>query len=137
MDTREIETALKGRIGPHIHYKGIYTCDHLPIITYNSKPIIFIANTLSSTSPVTKVGHWVAFYISFNPIRKLVFYDSYGLSPYLYTFHFSKYIHQHYNAFDFYYFNVQLQPDTSYKCGLYVINLVHYTSQYGLEKYIS
>ena len=73
MDTQEIERALRRRVGPHIHYKGVFTSDHLPCILYNSKPITFIANTLPSYSDISTVGHWVCFYISFYPVKKISF----------------------------------------------------------------
>ena len=85
MDTREIERALRGHIGPYVYYKGVFTSDNLPYITYNSKPIVFISNTLSSNTSISTVGHWVCFYISFYPVKKLIFYDSYGLLPHFYT----------------------------------------------------
>ena len=137
MDTRDIEKALRGRLGPYIHYKGIFNSDNLPFIPYNSKPVIFISNTLASTADISTVGHWVSFYTSFYPVKRLFFYDSYGLSPHLYSRHFSKYIRTHYNSSNIYYFDRQLQPNTSQKCGLYVVNFIHYVSYYKLDKFIS
>ena len=137
MDARDIEKSLRGHIGPYIHYKGVFTSDNLPHISYNSKPIIFISNTLSSDSDISTVGHWVCFYLSFYPVKKLVFYDSYGLSPHFYSEHFSKYIHKQCRSSDTYYFDKHLQPNTSQKCGLYVINFIHYVSHNHLEKFMS
>ena len=137
MDTRELETALKGRIGPLIHFKGIFTSDILPYIKYNSKPIIFISNTLSSTSHISIVGHWVCFYIEFFPKKRLVFFDSYGLLPSIYSQYFSEYIEKKYSKFSIYDFGKQLQPNVSQKCGLYVLLFTHYVSHYGVDRFIS
>ena len=98
MDSREIEISLRGRIGSIVHFWGVYTSDKLPYVQYNSKPIIFIANTLHSNTPVTTVGHWVCFYIEFHPLKQLIFYDSYGLLPDFYSADFSFYIHTYTEA---------------------------------------
>ena len=137
MDTRELERSLRGRIGGLIHFWGIYTSDNMPVVQYNSKPIIFIANTLHSNTEVTAVGHWVCFYIEFLPVKRVIFYDSYGLLPSFYSSEFSDYINKKYKDFNTYHFGVQLQPDTSQKCGLYSLNFIHYVSHYGINNFIS
>ena len=134
MDTREIENALRGRLGPYIHYKGVFTSDHLPHVTYSYKPIIIIANTLNSRVDVKVVGHWVAFYISFYPKQHLLFFDSYGFPPHFYSKYFSRWL-EFYSSFQIQEFGQQIQPDDSQKCGLYVIQFTHFVSHYGLEKY--
>ena len=136
MDTREIENSLRGRLGPYIHYRGVYTSDNLPVIEYNVKPIILIANTLNSRADISTVGHWVAFYISFYPRKYLLFFDSYGFKPRFYSRDFSQWIEVYSRKnFQIQEFGRQIQPDTSQKCGLYVIHFIHYISHFGLEKY--
>ena len=137
MDASEIERALRGRIGSLIYYKGIYTSDNLPFIEHSSKPVIFIANTLESTVDISIVGHWVCFYIEFEPKKRIVFYDSFGLKPCIYSSYFSEYIEEKYPGFPIYDFGLQLQPDNSQKCGLYVIHFIHYVSIKGLDKFTS
>lgn len=137
MDTREIESALRGKIGGLINYKGIYTSDKLPYIHYSSKPIIFIANTLESTADISITGHWLAFYIEFYPKKRIIFFDSFGLNPRIYSSYFSEYFDEKYSSFPIYDFAVQLQPDNSQKCGLYVIHFIHYVSYNGIDKFIS
>ena len=134
MDTREIENVLRGKLGPYIHYKGVFPSDKLPFITYSNKPVIIIANTLNSRVDVSVVGHWVAFYLSFHPNPYLLFFDSYGLSPYIYSQHFSNWLGL-YSKFKIQEFGKHIQPENSQKCGLYVLHFTHYTSFYGLEKY--
>ena len=137
MDTRELQRALRGRLGPFIRYEGIYTSDNLPYIVSSSKPVIFIANTLKSTSPISTVGHWVCFYIEFQPKKRLVFFDSFGLLPGLYSEGFSDYVEKKYSSFNVYDFGVQLQPDISQKCGLYVLYFIRYISYYGIDAFTS
>ena len=134
MDTGQLENALRGRLGPHISYKGVYNSDNLPIIKYNFKPVVIIANTLNSQADVSIIGHWVAFYISFYPKPYLLFFDSYGFKPHSYTTNFSSWL-ENYSNFQIQEFGKQIQPDTSNKCGLYVIHFTHYISHFGLEKY--
>ena len=134
MDTREIENVLRGRLGPYIHYKGVYTSDHLPHITYSYKPVILIANTLNSRIDVSIIGHWVAFYISYYPKPYLLFFDSYGFPPHFYSKDFSQWL-EFYSSFQIQEFGQQIQPDHSHKCGLYVTHFTHYISHFGLEKY--
>ena len=39
MDIIEIESALRGRLGPYISYKGVFSSDGLLYIKYSLKPI--------------------------------------------------------------------------------------------------
>ena len=120
MDVRELERALKFRIGPHIKYAGIHASDQLPFIQHNIKPVLFIANTLKSSANINTVGHWVVFYFEFDPIIKLIFFDSYGFSPYFYKDSgFSAFLSR-YGNIPIYHFEKQIQPHMSVKCGLYV-----------------
>ena len=136
MEVRELESALKHKLGSRNKSIGVYTSDILPIITYNTKPIILIANTLKSTANINTVGHWVAIYFEFQPIKRLIFFDSYSLSPDFYiNSGFSKFLRK-YRGTPIYHFGTQFQPDNSMKCGLYVSLFVHYTSLYRLVFYI-
>ena len=137
MDTHELESALKGRIGPYVEYKGVYASDQLPHFHYNTRPIVFISNTLESKTDVSTIGHWVAFYIEFAPVKRIIFFDSYGLIPDVYSTHFSDYVHKSYSTFFIQDFGRQLQPNLSHKCGLYVIHFIHFVSHYNIDKYIS
>ena len=134
MDTIEIENALRGRLGPYIQYKGVFTSDNLPYITYSFKPIIIIANTLNSGVDVSIIGHWVSFYISYYPKPYILFFDSYGFPPHFYSKYFSRWL-EFYSKFHIQEFGKQIQPDHSQKCGLYVIHFTHYISHFGLKKY--
>ena len=136
MNTGDIEKALKGRLGGRIIYAGVYAADKIPFIPLRSKPTIFISNTLSSDADIRIMGHWVCFYVEYSPIKRIIFFDSYGLSPALYNKFFYDYItHTYYNDYSVYSYQLQLQPDTSIKCGLYATLFIHYTSHYGLEKF--
>ena len=67
MEVRELESSLKHKLGSRIKFIGVYTSDSLLFISYNTKPIILIANTLKSTTNINTVGHWVAIYFEFQP----------------------------------------------------------------------
>ena len=134
MDTHEINKALRGRVGPFINYKGVFTSNNLPWIPYSQKPTVLIANTQSSSDPIHLVGHWVVFYLSYSPTPSVLFFDSYGLSPHFYSLHFSRWLSL-YSKFKILEFGRQIQPDDSQKCGLYVLHFTHYVSHWGLERY--
>ena len=134
MDTREIETSLRGKLGSFIRYEGIFSSDKIPYFLTIGKPIMFIANTLTSKTDVSTVGHWVCFYISVYPKKHILFFDSYGLSPHFYSKGFTRWL-EHYSNFQVQEFGRQIQPDSSQKCGLYVVQCIHYISHFGLEKY--
>ena len=138
MDVRELELALRSKIGDRVHYIGVYTSDNLPTVQYSIKPIIFIANTLKSSSDINIIGHWVAFYIEYYPSKRIIFFDSYGISPYRYpNKSFSQYINMYKKKkMVLYYTSRQLQPNLSIKCGLYVLLFIHYTTHYGLDNFI-
>ena len=135
MDVRELERALKFRIGTHIKYVGIHASDQLPFIQHNIKPVLFIANTLKSSANINTVGHWVVFYFEFDPIIKVIFFDSYGFSPYFYKDSgFSAFLSR-YGNIPIYHFEKQIQPHMSVKCGLYVLLFVHFISHFGLNNF--
>ena len=139
MDTRELQEGIKGKLGRRVKYVGIYTWDKLPRMFVDGyKPIVFIANTLKSSADINVVGHWVAFFVERTSPQKykIVFFDSYGLSPKLYgNISFSRFV-KHYESHIIYEFGRQVQPDTSLKCGLYVLLFIHYVSYFGLERFI-
>ena len=134
MDVRELNDSLRARLGRRVDYLGIFTSDKLPYINSSNKPIVFIANTLKSSADIRTVGHWISFYIEFSPIQRIVFFDSYGLHPSIYCEGFTDFINRYYN-FPIYDYGVQLQPDTSIKCGLYVSFFIHFLSLYGVDKF--
>ena len=137
MDVRDLETSLKNRPGNLVKYTGIYTSDNLPHYCYNLKPFIFIANTLKSSDNVNTMGHWIGFYIETFPNKRIVFFDSFGISPYNYiNIRFPTFL-ENSNTFSVYHFATQFQPDSSIKCGLYVCMFVHYTSIYGINMFTS
>ena len=45
MEVRELEIALKYKLGSYVKFIGTYASDRLPFIPYNTKPILLIANT--------------------------------------------------------------------------------------------
>ena len=73
MDVGELESILKLKLGPHIKFIGIYTSDRLPVISYNAKPIVLIANTLKSSANINTVGHWFRFYLEFYLKKRVMF----------------------------------------------------------------
>ena len=84
MEVRELEKALKYKLGPYAKFIEIYASDRIPFISYSTKPVLLIANNLKSSADINTIGHWVAFYFEFQPKKRLIFFDSYGLSPYFY-----------------------------------------------------
>ena len=137
MDTRELEVSLRGRIWGRAQFLGVYSSDTLPHIRCNSKPVLLIVNTLNSKMSSSTVGHWVCIYIEFNRVKRLIFYDSYGLLPGFYSKDFSNYINEKYRNFNIFDTGVQIQPDASHKCGLYALHFIHFVSHYGLDKFIA
>ena len=81
MDVRELEKALEHKLGPYIRFIGVYASDRIPFIHYSAKPVLLIANTLKSGTDINTIGHWVAFYFEFQPQKRVVFFDSYGIPP--------------------------------------------------------
>ena len=135
MDVRDIEVSLQNRLGHLVNYTGIFSSDSLPYYQYSIKPILFIANTLKSTESVNTVGHWVAFYIEYAPTQRIIFFDSFGISPTVYiTTRFPVYVRR-YRGFLIQHFGSQFQPDNSVKCGLYVCMFAHYTSHFGIKEF--
>ena len=134
MDVRELKLALRNKLGNRVNFIGIYTSDKLPNISHITKPVVFIANILKSTVNINIVGHWVAFYFEFLPKKRIIFFDSYGLSPNIYiNSGFSKFLNKYKNI-SLFHFGNQFQPNNSMQRGLYVCMFVHYVSLYGREK---
>ena len=136
MDVSELESSLKGKLGTDIKYMGIFMSDQIPSVSYNTKPVVLIANTLKTKSDINIVGHWVVLYFEFYPMKRILFFDSYGLSPYFYIDSgFSQVLKKKYKDTRVYHFGEQFQPNQSMKCGLYVCMFIHYISKYGLTKF--
>ena len=134
MDVRELELGLRGNLGDKAQYTGIYTSDNIPYIQETPQPIVFIVNTLKSTADTRILGHWVSFYLEY---PRLIFFDSYGFHPYLYGESFKRIIDLYKTkGMECIYFNKQLQPNTSVKCGLYTLFFIHYTSHYTIDAFI-
>ena len=135
MDTRELETALRGSLGGLVRYWGVFSSDDVGVMKLpltRERGIIFIVNTLESTSDINNVGHWVCFHVSQSPKRQVVFFDSYGIDPEVYGRHFSSFFKIN-SSFTLYTFKRQIQPDLSYKCGLYVLFFIHSISHHGIK----
>ena len=134
MDVRELDVALRGNIGNNIIYSGVYTSDKIPYFYERwRKPVMFIVNTLKSTTDIQIIGHWVAFYIESS---RLIFFDSYGIHPYVYGEEIEKYVNNYKRReVNCVFFNHQIQPGTSVKCGLYVLFFIHYTSHYNIDSF--
>ena len=73
MDVRELEKALKYKLGPYVRFIGVYASDRIPFIQYSAKPVLLIANTLKSGTDINTIGHWVAFYFEFQPQKRVIF----------------------------------------------------------------
>ena len=137
MEVRELEKALKHKLGPFVKFIGNYASNRIPFIPYSTKPVLLIANTLKSSADINTIGHWVAFYFEFQPKKRLIFFYSYGLPPHFYiNSGFSDFLKKYRNT-PIHHFGKQLQPDNSVKCGLYVIMFIHYISHFGLKQFTS
>ena len=139
MDTEELDSCLKYRLGDRVNYIGIFTSDdvgNMRLVNDRKKPIIFIANTLTRADDINVMGHWICFYIEKSPFNEVIFFDSYGLDPGLYCKGFETFISRN-ELYSIYDFGMQLQSTESYKCGLYVAFFIHYTSLCGIHETIS
>ena len=134
MDTVELNTSLKDRLGDNVEYVGIYCSDELDGIVNPSemreKPIVFIANTLQTTDE-NILGHWLCFYISLKE-NVAIYFDSFGLDPRMYGKGFRRLINN--SPFEWFGFKEQLQPVNSVKCGLYVLMFIHHISFSNLRE---
>ena len=136
MDTTELESALKGRLGALVNYVGVFSSDsvgRMKIPLKRNNALIFIANTLEASSDINNMGHWVCFYIAKSPNNRIIFFDSYALSPEIYTHHFQLFLKRN-SSFKFFEFKTPVQPDRSYKCGFYVLFFIHSMSHYGVRQ---
>lgn len=138
MDTGELESALRGRLGRRVRYMGVFSSDEvggLELQLEREVPQVFIANTLESSSDVNNMGHWVCFYVGGSLNDIIIFFDSYGLPPGVYSPHFSIFL-ERYSNLRMYEFKGAIQPDMSYKCGLYVLFFIHFVSHHGIRRTI-
>ena len=135
MDVRELEKGLEHKLGPYVRFIGVYASDRIPFIHYSAKPVLLIANTLKSGTDINTIGHWVAFYFEFQPQKRVIFFDSYGIPPQFYiNSGFSNFLKK-YNNTPIYHYGKQLQPDNSMKCGLYFLLFIHSISHLGLKDF--
>ena len=118
MDVRELEKALKDKLGLYVRFIGIYSSDRIPFIQYSAKPALLIANTLKSGIDINTIGHWVAFYFEFQPQKRVISFSSYGLPPQFYINSRCSDFLKKYDNTPIYHYGKQLQPDNSMKCGL-------------------
>ena len=134
MDGSELDSYIEKTLGDRVRYIGVFTSDEvgmMRIYSNRSTPIVFIANTLKKSDDSNIMGHWVCFYIEKSPVNKVIYFDSYGLNPMLHCEGFELFILQN-TQFTINNICMQMQPLDSYKCGLYVIFFIHYTSLYGI-----
>ena len=66
MEVRELEKALKYKLGLYVKFIGIYASDRIRFISYSTKPVLLTANTLKSSANINTIGHWVTFFFNFN-----------------------------------------------------------------------
>ena len=136
MDTTELESALKGRLGALVNYVGVFSSDsvgRMKIPLKRNNALIFIGNTLDTSSDMNNMGHWVCFYVEKSPNNRIIFFDSYALPPEIYTHHFQLFLKRN-KSFEIFEFKAPVQPDRSYKCGLYVLFFIHSMSHYGVRQ---
>ena len=138
MNTKELNLCLKNRLGNKINYVGVFSSDEvgdIKIPINRSMPIMFIANILSSTDDVNLMGHWICVYVEKHPYKQIIFLDSFGVNPILYCSGFKYFIERN-RLFNIKQLGMQMQSSDSYKCGLYVVYFIHYTSLYGISELI-
>ena len=136
MDSHELDSYINKTLGNRVQYIGIFTSDDVEKMRIHNDrdiPIVFIANTLRKSEDSSIMGHWVCFYIEKSPVNKVIYFDSYGLDPRFYCKGFELFILEH-TQFTIYNIGMQMQPLDSYKCGLYVIFFIHYTSLYSIRE---
>ena len=92
MDVSELESSLKGKLGPHIKYIGIFMSDQIPSVSYNTRPVLLIANTLKTKTKINIVGHWVVLHFEFYPMKRIIFFDSYDHPTFILTVGFLKFL---------------------------------------------
>ena len=134
MNQGEIIYTLNGRLGRNkIYFDGVKTADlvkNYRIPNLIDRPIAFISNILRRND--ARIGHWVVFLISQYPKKCIFFYDSFGLSPELYSKDFFYFLDKH-KAYELQCFNRVLQAPTSLFCGLYCCHFIYLLSWYGLN----
>jgi hypothetical protein len=123
MDTRQILTILKQKIG---HHSSVAPSDRLPTVC--SKPYVLVVNTDPSDKPGT---HWVAIFINTDGTAE--YFDSYGFKPNVSTI--SKFLqrfkHCRYNK-------KRIQGLFSSVCGHYCIYFVlHRWNQVPMEEILN
>ena len=95
------------------------------------KDIAFVANILRLGDK--RMGHWVVFLIIKSPMKKIYFFDSYGMEPTFYSGDFDNFLKRN-REYELYTLNRKLQSDESLVCGLYASWYIYHTSRYTLSK---
>ena len=135
MNSQQILLALRGQVNYNVvNFIGCLPSNevaHLDLSHYHKdgKPIVFIANVLSSEQ-LHVMGHWVVFYIKG---KCIYFFDSYALKPRLYSKHFGHFFNNH-EGYTILKHKFRLQSDDSLVCGVYCIQFVYLVSQRGIIK---
>ena len=119
MNTSEINNYLKDLPG----FIGAYALDKIPIIrTY---PSSIIVNTQKHTEPGE---HWVAIY--YVSPQLCYYFDSFGFGP------LQSEIQKRLSS-KCYYNTRQIQPFSSYTCGLYCIYFLYYIRVFSFDSFVS
>ena len=131
MNTHQIKTALRGRIGPHASYVGVLFADQTKSLLrhrVSHRPVLCIINTLPSYSRES-MGHWIAVcYVR----AKLIFFDSFGQDPRIYSWYFQE-VTLSRPDISVVKYNVQVQHMNTLVCGVYAIFFVYNIAKHGLE----
>lgn len=95
------------------YFRGIYACNTLPD-RVRQFPSAYVCNT----DPIEKKGaHWVAYW--FDNVNQCELFDSFGRTPEDYDERLRDFMDR--NSALCLYNNIQVQPDSSSTCGLYVL----------------
>ena len=108
MNTNQIDRVLRKNCSI---YRGVFAADELPEITFDSRPIVIVANTDPKHMPGT---HWVCIY--FDASNNGEYFDSFGLRP---SRNFESYINCYCSSW--WYNERQLQSVISKYCGAYCV----------------
>ena len=134
MNTSDIYYVLKGKVGSKILFRGVMAADQVnsfKIPSCREKDIAFVANILRTGDK--RMGHWVVFLITKSPMKKIYFFDSYGMDPVFYSGDFEDFLKCH-REYELYTLQGKLQSDESLICGLYASWYIYHCSRYALSK---
>ena len=136
MNTADIHYVLKGKVGNKILFRGVLAADQvrsLQIPNDRERDIAFVANILRLGDK--RMGHWVVFLILKSPMKKIYFFDSYGMQPTFYSSDFDDFLKRN-REYQLYILDRKLQSDESLVCGLYASWFIYHCSRYTLSKVI-